>query len=332
MAHRTSHIAHRTSPDSLPLSGRIQEIDALRGFAIFLVVLGHSIIIFPINLHENFYCNSIFVWLSSVHMPMMFMISGFCWSCRDYGTYIRRKFLRIAVPYIIFNLIDMFPRHILSSFVNRPLLISESVMKLLFFGGQYWFLYTLFVIFMIYPLIFRLASSSRTTMLILCAALAVLAVYGVNISAFMIGSAAHYMFFFHAGVTAKYILGGKLPDVKIPVFILPVTFVIWLLLLFGTQGFGIIVALIGISACYMMTQYSIFNRIFSRFGEYSLQLYLLNGFTLGISRAIICNVLHVSQPAVIIAFNMLIDFFASYLLIKYVFAKSRIMRVIMGMP
>ena len=32
---------------------KLDYIDALKGIAIFLVVLGHSIIVFPINLHEN---------------------------------------------------------------------------------------------------------------------------------------------------------------------------------------------------------------------------------------------------------------------------------------
>ena len=71
IAHRTSHIAHRTSPNYVSSSGRIQEIDSLRGFAIFLVVLGHAIISFPVNLMENFYaCYLDFCNVSGIQKPV----------------------------------------------------------------------------------------------------------------------------------------------------------------------------------------------------------------------------------------------------------------------
>ena len=57
-----------------------EQIDALKGIAIFLVVLGHGIIFYPVDLHQNVVCESIFRWLSSVHMPLFFLISGFCFS------------------------------------------------------------------------------------------------------------------------------------------------------------------------------------------------------------------------------------------------------------
>lgn len=38
-----------------------------------------------------------------------------------------------------------------------------------------------------------------------------------------------------------------------------------------------------------------------------------------------------NNPAVIVLFNMLVDFFASYMLIKYVLAKIKAARFLMGM-
>ncbi len=128
------------------------QIDALKGIAIFLVILGHGIILFPINLHRNTVCNFIFRWLSSVHMPLLFLISGFCFSYKQsYKIYIWKKIKRILIPYIVFNAIDFFPRAWFPNLVNRPRGIIESIVKILFNGGEYWFLYTLFVIFLIYP-------------------------------------------------------------------------------------------------------------------------------------------------------------------------------------
>lgn len=57
-----------------------EEVDALKGFAIFMVILAHSIIVYPINLHENKFCLELFNSLTCVHMLLFFMISGFCFS------------------------------------------------------------------------------------------------------------------------------------------------------------------------------------------------------------------------------------------------------------
>ena len=59
------------------MSERYEKIDILRGIAISLVVLGHAIIVFPINLHEIAWCNYVFIWLSSVHMPLFFLFPDF---------------------------------------------------------------------------------------------------------------------------------------------------------------------------------------------------------------------------------------------------------------
>ena len=65
---------------------RIDEIDYLRGLAAFLVVLGHSIIVFPINLHDIYWRKYVYDLISTFHMPLFFVISGFCYSIRGGGT------------------------------------------------------------------------------------------------------------------------------------------------------------------------------------------------------------------------------------------------------
>ena len=71
------------------------QIDALKGIAIFLVLLGHSIIYFPINLHVIPWCQWIFAMLSSFHMPLFFAISGFCYHYREgngyFSGYLKKK-------------------------------------------------------------------------------------------------------------------------------------------------------------------------------------------------------------------------------------------------
>lgn len=53
------------------------EIDALKGFAIFLVILGHAIIVFPINLENIYWCYTLKKFIYMFHMLLFFIISGF---------------------------------------------------------------------------------------------------------------------------------------------------------------------------------------------------------------------------------------------------------------
>ena len=75
---------------------RIASIDYLKGIAIILVLLGHSIIQYPINLHENDVCRTLYEWICTIQMPLFFFASGFCYSyngggVREYVCYIKKE-------------------------------------------------------------------------------------------------------------------------------------------------------------------------------------------------------------------------------------------------
>lgn len=50
-------------------------------------------------------------------------------------------------------MVDMVPRALLITFVNRPADFMESIRRILFYGGEYWFLYVLFMIYIIVPFV-----------------------------------------------------------------------------------------------------------------------------------------------------------------------------------
>ena len=60
-----------------------KEIDILRGLAILMVLCYHSILVYPINLHEIAWCRELHSYLWVVEMPLFFLVSGFCF---QYGT------------------------------------------------------------------------------------------------------------------------------------------------------------------------------------------------------------------------------------------------------
>lgn len=311
-----------------------REIDALKGFAIFLVVLGHAIILHPVNLHDNAYCYAVIRFLSSVHMPLFFLISGFCFSYKNnYKDFMLKKVNRILIPYFAFNILDMLPRQLLPQLVNRSQSFSKSILDTFFYGGEYWFLYVLFIIFAIYPFIYKWQNESPKRKAFLMIVLILLSIPQHDIDFFRLSQTVYYLLFFNAGVLIKT-SGIKLFDFEKTAmkWLTPFCLLfVWIIALFlGLETIlPVTIAMLGIVCCYYFTRFDIFNRIFKRFGEYSLQLYLFNGYFLVISRTIICKFTDI--PVLIVGFNMLIDFGLSYLLIKYVCRRVGFLRKIMGM-
>lgn len=311
-----------------------REIDSLKGFAIFLVVLAHAIIYFPVNLHEVPWCGVLFKLVSGIHMPLFFAISGFCFSYRgNYWKFLSKKAKRLLLPYFVFNLLDLVPRALLPQFVNRPQGIDESVKDILVYGGAYWFLFTLFIIFAFYPLIYKWQAKSHRRQTISAICCLVLAVVRIPTEAFTLHLVSGYLFFFNLGVLLK------MKDVKIFEYqllegrkYLPFAVaVLWLALLFSpwASQLEVFVSLLGVMVCYFVARLNLFTRIFERFGKFTLQLYLLNGFTLVFSRIIICR--FTANPAIIVCFNMFIDFYVTYLGIKYICYRFKFFRILMGM-
>lgn len=311
-----------------------KEIDSLKGFSIFLVVLGHAIIYFPINLHENIYCESLFRILSSVHLPLFFVISGFCFSYHgNYRQHFFKKIKRLLIPYFVFNLLDVIPRAMLPQFVNRSQSIADSIRDILLYGGEYWFLFTLFIIFTIFPIIYIYQSGAFARKIAVGAFLLIIAIVKIPTDIFTLSSVSYYLVFFYLGVLLK-ISNIKIFDFghsKCHILIPTGLTILWLLLIFSPLGnlLEILVSLLGVVVCYYLTWSNAFNNVFERFGKYSLQIYLLNGFLLVISRTIICSI--VEAPIVIICFNMLVDFVFSYLFIKYICNRFAFLRISMGM-
>lgn len=319
------------------------QIDALKGIAIFLVLLGHSIIYFPINLHVIPWCQWIFAMLSSFHMPLFFAISGFCYHYREgngyFSGYLKKKVQRILIPYLLFGFFDMIPRIFLSQFVNRPdAHWQDSVQNIFFYGGQYWFLYVLFLIFLLFPVLqTSLAKMGGGYVILLAAGFAVTYEYMPRI--FLLSRVAYYLIYFSLGVwLRKEFDGGRAAKCQVIINRKWGTgfFLLWLLgMIFSHEmeynGYRILLAILGslwVTIFVLSVKRNRVIKYMENLGKYSLQLYLLNGFTLGLSRLLICKVTAI--PWIVVAFNMLIDCHGAYLLIDQVMAKIKILRRIAG--
>ena len=183
------------------------QLDAIKGIAIFLVILGHAIIYFPINLHTVYWCEILYDLIYSFHMPLFFAVSGFCFHYDKYSTYnqfLLKKFKRILLPYFIFSIFDMLPRLLLTGLINRPdVSWKDSLIKMFLYGGQYWFLYVLFLIFVIFPLVSKGIDKYRGLFLI-GVIFFLSTIYSVLPEIFKLRSVAYYMIFFSMGFWLKH--------------------------------------------------------------------------------------------------------------------------------
>lgn len=324
---------------------RFKEIDLLRGIAIILVLLGHSIIVYPIDLHEVLWCNVLFTWLSTVHMPLFFLISGFCYSLgtEGYGKYLLKKTKRLFVPYVFFCIFDMSVRVVFESLVNQQRGLFDSVKDMIFFGGGYWFLYVLYILFIIFPFLERVIKKHMGTVWVLLVSLVVLEMFSILPGIFMLDSVGRYMIYFLIGYLLKIwrvkitsmLSYAKDVESELSVAII----LLWMVSVGITVAVGsnpilnLMAAMLGIGSLWIFVKKIRCRRNYwlIEFSRYSLPLYLMNGYLLVISRTILVSKMGITNPLVIIIGNMFVTLFLAWALIKFVIDKVKCFKFVFGM-
>lgn len=146
------HIAdcNISAPQSalLQTKKRIEYIDALRGFTMFLVVVGH-VMNYSLCCHESF----LFIFLYSFRMPLFFFVSGFVgyrmtekFGMHDFAANTWKKVQLAIIPCIIF--FTLYSHFILNAGwgIFGPAFIYDGF-------REYWFTPVLFEMFVVYYLL-----------------------------------------------------------------------------------------------------------------------------------------------------------------------------------
>lgn len=144
------------------LTNRYKDIDMAKGFAIVLMVLGHS---YTIN--DN---NFILIALYSFHMPFFFIVSGVLYGMQHEKSTLKFNFFKksksLLIPYIVWNslyqLFLCFLNFIGGNF-TFDILHSRLVNVLKFTGSALWFLPVMFLS----QLIFLLTANKKLLNIIL---------------------------------------------------------------------------------------------------------------------------------------------------------------------
>ena len=137
-------------------------VDYTKLFACFLVVIGHllqGLNKANISWNENlyYYINS---YIYIFHMPLFMCLSGYLYgkytkinTKREYLQFVKKKLINLGVPYFIFYLAYVFINMMFSSSVNSQKGIQDILNIFTNPISPFWFLYTLFFIFLLIPII-----------------------------------------------------------------------------------------------------------------------------------------------------------------------------------
>lgn len=119
---------------------RISYIDMAKGIGIFLVVAGHM----------EFLPEKLFIWVTSFHMPLFFILSGMLLSYtnatdKPLSVLLQKKACRILIPYITFSAVSILLTFVLDTAEFASYLPNALMQTFTFYGiSVLWFLPALF--------------------------------------------------------------------------------------------------------------------------------------------------------------------------------------------
>lgn len=181
------------------MSSRIEWIDALKGFAIFTVVLGHCITdaissnTFPAYLN---FLTAFKDFIYSFHMPLFFTISGYLFFLtKSYHKY-KSKVLDFFLIYLIWCTLTWLSKFLAASSVNNPVTIYDLITIFWKPLMVYWYLYSLIIMYLVFSLFDIKLITKQNLILFLTLSIAS---HSINTNLGIIVPTVYHMYFFALG-------------------------------------------------------------------------------------------------------------------------------------
>lgn len=311
---------------------RDRSLDLGKGLAILFVYLGHSILYHPIQLGALYpWCHTLGQFIVSFNMPMFFIISGYLFSKtrKSAAELYKGKTMRILVPYLFTMFILVCVKLVLpaSMSYNSAAVGGKSlVINALCYGGDRWFVYTLFFIFVLLIPV-RNFLKNRWVDVVLMAVLIVVYFLDFLPTIFALDKVFHFMVFFIAG----YALGEYYPAIKTWALklwlLIYVVFIVANIVFIETLChipfvFRFVLPFTGTLAVMTMAfqlekviEKSYVAQYIEYCGKYSLQFYLFT-FCYPLIRWGIVSVLHITNPFVILCSVFVLQLIAITIIVE----------------
>lgn len=264
-----------------PTIGRIEYIDALRGFTMVLVIVAHAFTFSEVS--SIYWCD----FFQLFRMPLFFFISGFILYKNDYKWnrltllgFLKKKFVIQIIPTIIFLGLYNF-------------IFSLSSIDYMYNG--YWFTIALFVYFVIYSITRFLFGNNEKISLLFLLLMGVVS-YVVSMRSFpyswcyyITGHIGYFLFFSCGVVAKKYFmhLCKIMNNINIMAVIVALFIILSILFLNGYLDLPIklIVILAGIISIFyffakneLLIRNTIIGKCLQFIGKRTLDIYLLHYF------------------------------------------------------
>ncbi|MDE6420962.1 MAG: acyltransferase [Lachnospiraceae bacterium] len=334
------------------------ELDKLRGVAILMVLLYHSILVYPVDLTQNMWCKYLHSFLWMAEMPLFFLISGFCFQYRgQYGTYLLGKIQRILIPHLVFGAADTLIRVMPNPFVHRTVDWQGALKEFFLDGANDWFLLSLFTVFLIAPLGAKLLQQKGGTAILFTLALLLFLGYRYVPAMFSFRNSSTFNLYFVIGMILRKKKENGLSarvGFMLPAFLIGAAgFYLhmnqhWMVYLgaklFADVTIGYVLRLVlelvtSISICYVLYclviwfqgRSRIVDHFFTFCGKYSLQMYLLDGYALVVTRILLIRVMRVEAPLLIILGNFVADTAIVLAVTYWILRRFKLTRVLCGL-
>lgn len=266
-------------------------IDILKGIAIFLVVIGHSIQYNTVSSQNNI----IFKFIYSFHLPLFMFLSGYlAFKIKDFNfKLILKKFKGLVIPFLTWRILLIVPIIILLNYPIMPLIIKTLTNPA---DGSLWFLWILFLNFILLTISVRLTPILKGWSFVLIIVLSQFLpneIFGFNLLKYFV------IFFISGYLASKYIESIK-RNKYINVFNTLILYLICILFLYKKNliastinltpdVFHFIQAIL-IPFFSILLLFLIFNYIkklkiliiFSWLGQYTIDIYVLSIFFINI--------------------------------------------------
>lgn len=189
-------------------------IDALKGFAIACVVIGHALERTMTSCQTNIVLEQMDTFIYGFHMPLFFMISGYLYvmierkndniisstdkKIKTFKSFFLKKFMDLGIPYLIFAVLVWIGKFIFSRFVTYNVNIKDLILLLVNPIAFLWFIYILFFVLILIRFLDLLLNNTNKVFIITIIMLLTQLFLATGIKA--IDRVLFYSFFFYLGV------------------------------------------------------------------------------------------------------------------------------------